>query len=139
MPFPNHHLRCTLRIIFQCLLSASPERYLRKRFKVISQPIKGTARRSFDLEQDKQLKSDLAQNEKERSENIMIVDLVRNGLSHTATKEVFKWKGIFKFMPLSKVHQMIYNNLEVENTTSSKFLRTLFPMGSMTGAPKFQP
>jgi para-aminobenzoate synthetase component 1 len=71
----------------QFLLSASPERYLKKEnTKVISQPIKGTAKRVFDIELDEQSKKELAENPKERSENIMIVDLVRNDLSKTATK-----------------------------------------------------
>lgn len=121
------------------LLSASPERYLRKEGnKVISQPIKGTARRSFDLEQDKQLKFDLAQNEKERSENIMIVDLVRNDLSHTATKGSVQVEELCAIYTFKQVHQMISTVVsEVENTTSPiEILRTTFPMGSMTGAPK---
>lgn len=124
---------------FQYLLSASPERYLRKEGnKVISQPIKGTAKRSFDLEQDEQLKSDLAQNEKERSENIMIVDLVRNDLSHTATKGSVKVEELCQIYTFKQVHQMISTIVsEVENTTSPiEILRTTFPMGSMTGAPK---
>ncbi len=124
---------------FQYLLSASPERYLRKEgTKVISQPIKGTARRSFDVEQDEQLKSDLAQNEKERSENIMIVDLVRNDLSHTATKGSVKVEELCQIYTFKQVHQMISTIVsEVENTTSPiEILRTTFPMGSMTGAPK---
>ena len=124
---------------FQYLLSASPERYLRKEgLKVISQPIKGTARRSFDLEQDEQLKEDLAQNEKERSENIMIVDLVRNDLSHTATKGSVKVEELCQIYTFKQVHQMISTIVsEVENTTSPiEILRTTFPMGSMTGAPK---
>ncbi len=124
---------------FQYLLSASPERYLRKEgTKVISQPIKGTARRSFDLEQDEQLKSDLAQNEKERSENIMIVDLVRNDLSHTATKGSVQVEELCQIYTFKQVHQMISTIVsEVENTTSPiEILRTTFPMGSMTGAPK---
>lgn len=124
---------------FQYLLSASPERYLRKEgLKVISQPIKGTARRSFDLEQDEQLKSDLAQNEKERSENIMIVDLVRNDLSHTATKGSVQVEELCQIYSFKQVHQMISTIVsEVENTTSPiEILRTTFPMGSMTGAPK---
>ena len=124
---------------FQYLLSASPERYLRKEgLKVISQPIKGTARRSFDLEQDEQLKSDLAQNEKERSENIMIVDLVRNDLSHTATKGSVQVEELCQIYTFKQVHQMISSIVsEVENTTSPiEILRTTFPMGSMTGAPK---
>ena len=124
---------------FQYLLSASPERYLRKEGnKVISQPIKGTARRSFDLEQDEQFKSDLAQNEKERSENIMIVDLVRNDLSHTATKGSVQVEELCQIYTFKQVHQMISTIVsEVENTTSPiEILRTTFPMGSMTGAPK---
>ena len=124
---------------FQYLLSASPERYLRKDgTKVISQPIKGTARRSFDLEQDEQLKSDLAENEKERSENIMIVDLVRNDLSHTATKGSVQVEELCQIYTFKQVHQMISTIVsEVENTTSPiEILRTTFPMGSMTGAPK---
>ena len=124
---------------FQYLLSASPERYLRKEgLKVISQPIKGTARRSFDLEQDEQLKSDLAQNEKERSENIMIVDLVRNDLSHTATKGSVQVEELCQIYTFKQVHQMISTIVsEVENTTSPiEILKTTFPMGSMTGAPK---
>ena len=124
---------------FQYLLSASPERYLRKEgLKVISQPIKGTARRSFDLEQDEQLKFDLSQNEKERSENIMIVDLVRNDLSHTATKGSVQVEELCQIYTFKQVHQMISSIVsEVENTTSPiEILRTTFPMGSMTGAPK---
>lgn len=121
------------------LLCASPERYLKREGnKVISQPIKGTARRSFDLEQDALLKSELSKNEKERSENIMIVDLVRNDLSKTATKgsvQVEELCGIYTF---KQVHQMISTIIsEVEGTTSSTaLLQTTFPMGSMTGAPK---
>ncbi len=121
------------------LMCASPERYLKREGnKVISQPIKGTARRSFDLEQDALLKSELSNNEKERSENIMIVDLVRNDLSKTATRgsvQVEELCGIYTF---KQVHQMISTIVsEVEGTTSSTaLLQTTFPMGSMTGAPK---
>jgi para-aminobenzoate synthetase component 1 len=121
------------------LLSASPERYLRKDgTKVISQPIKGTAKRSEDSILDEQLKSNLVQNEKERSENIMIVDLVRNDLSHTATKGSVQVEELCQIYSFKQVHQMISTIVsEVENTTSPiEILRTTFPMGSMTGAPK---
>mgnify|MGYP006188711125 CR=1 FL=1 len=124
---------------FQYLLSASPERYLRKEgTKVISQPIKGTAKRSNDSALDEQLKTDLAKNEKERSENIMIVDLVRNDLSHTATKGSVQVVELCQVYSFKQVHQMISTIVsEVENTTSPiEILRTTFPMGSMTGAPK---
>ncbi|MPT33653.1 MAG: anthranilate synthase component I family protein [Flavobacterium sp.] len=121
------------------LLSASPERYLRKEgTKIISQPIKGTAKRHVDLTEDKRIKVALAANPKERSENIMIVDLVRNDLSHTAQKgsvQVEELCGIYTF---KQVHQMISTVVsEVkEGITPVDILKTTFPMGSMTGAPK---
>jgi len=121
------------------LLSASPERYLRKEgTKVISQPIKGTSKRNENPILDEQLKIDLAQNEKERSENIMIVDLVRNDLSHKATKGSVQVEELCEVYTFKQVHQMISTIVsEVENTTSPvEIIRTTFPMGSMTGAPK---
>ena len=123
----------------QYLISASPERYLKKKStKVISQPIKGTAKRHTEIFLDEKSKEDLASNPKERSENIMIVDLVRNDLSHTATKgsvEVEELCGIYSF---KQVHQMISTVVStVDHSTSPiEILRTTFPMGSMTGAPK---
>ena len=123
----------------QYLLCASPERYLRKEgTKVISQPIKGTAKRFSDLVLDENSKTELETNPKERSENIMIVDLVRNDLSHTAIKgsvEVEELCGIYTF---EQVHQMISTVVSNVSTTTSpvEILRTTFPMGSMTGAPK---
>jgi len=124
---------------FQYLLCASPERYLKKEAaKVISQPIKGTSRRFADEILDNESKRNLKQNPKERSENIMIVDLVRNDLSRTATKasvEVEELCGIYTF---EQVHQMISTIVSnVENTISPvEIIKTTFPMGSMTGAPK---
>ncbi len=121
------------------LLSASPERYLKKEeTKVITQPIKGTAARFLDADLDEEAKVELSQNPKERSENIMIVDLVRNDLSHTATKgsvQVEELCGIYTF---KQVHQMISTIVsEVDHTTSPiEIIKTTFPMGSMTGAPK---
>ena len=121
------------------LLSASPERYLKKEDeKVISQPIKGTAKRNLDIELDEQSKMDLQNNPKERSENIMIVDLVRNDLSHTATKGSVEVEELCEIYTFKQVHQMISTIVSnVEHTTSPiEILRTTFPMGSMTGAPK---
>lgn len=123
----------------QFLLSASPERYLKKiETKIISQPIKGTSRRHAEIDLDENSKKELEFNEKERSENIMIVDLVRNDLSRTASKgsvEVEELCGMYSF---KQVHQMISTIVsQVENTNSPvEILRTTFPMGSMTGAPK---
>ena len=121
------------------LISASPERYLKKiDNKVITQPIKGTAKRNMDLELDKELKENLAMDAKERSENIMIVDLVRNDLSHTATKGSVKVEELCKVYSFKQVHQMISTVVShVENTTTPlQIIKSTFPMGSMTGAPK---
>lgn len=123
----------------QYLLCASPERYLKKEeIKVISQPIKGTAKRSFDMESDEILKAELSQNPKERSENIMIVDLVRNDLSKTATKGSVLVEELCQIYTFKQVHQMISTVVsEVENSISPvEIIQTTFPMGSMTGAPK---
>ncbi|WP_370390944.1 anthranilate synthase component I family protein [uncultured Winogradskyella sp.] len=121
------------------LLCASPERYLKKAGdKVISQPIKGTAKRSPSKEEDKHLAVSLELDEKERSENIMIVDLVRNDLSQTATKGSVKVEELCKVYSFLQVHQMISTvSSKVDKATNPiKILKTTFPMGSMTGAPK---
>ena len=120
-------------------LCASPERYIKKeKDRLISQPIKGTAKRANNLEEDNVLSKELAINEKERSENIMIVDLVRNDLSKTAQKGTVAVEELCKVYSFKQVHQMI-------STVTSKIhhshspvdvLKTTFPMGSMTGAPK---
>jgi para-aminobenzoate synthetase component I len=124
----------------QFLLSASPERYLKKEGQtLISQPIKGTSKRFSDAIEDEKSKNILANDPKERSENIMITDLVRNDLSKTAQKssvEVKELCGIYSFL---QVHQMIST---VTSKMDSKYapvdaLSTTFPMGSMTGAPKY--
>ena len=123
----------------QYLVSASPERYLKKEgTKVISQPIKGTAQRFSDATQDEQSKQELAKNPKERSENIMIVDLVRNDLSKTANNDSVEVEELCKIYTFKQVHQMISTVVSnVEHTTSpTEIIKTTFPMGSMTGAPK---
>jgi para-aminobenzoate synthetase component I len=123
----------------QYLLSATPERYLRKEGEnLISQPIKGTAKRYEDPVADEKAKEDLATNPKERAENIMITDLVRNDLSRTAQKgsvQVEELCGIYSFL---QVHQMIstITSKMDEKYSVIDVLRLTFPMGSMTGAPK---
>tara|TARA_R110000868_G_scaffold19310_9_gene83219 strand:- start:3258 stop:4496 length:1239 start_codon:yes stop_codon:yes gene_type:complete len=121
------------------VLCASPERYLKKEVQsIISQPIKGTARRSADLIEDKQLKTNLLNDEKERRENIMIVDLVRNDLSKTALKGSVNVEELCKIYTFNQVHQMISTvTSKVEETTHPvDIIKSTFPMGSMTGAPK---
>ena len=121
------------------LLSASPERYLKKEgTTIVSQPIKGTAKRSLNKVKDLKLKSDLLNNNKERSENIMIVDLVRNDLSKTAIKGSVEVEELCKIYTFDQVHQMISTvKSKVESTTHPiNIIKSTFPMGSMTGAPK---
>ncbi|WP_044398283.1 anthranilate synthase component I family protein [Lacinutrix sp. Hel_I_90] len=128
-----------LKIRDKYLLSASPERYIRKEgTKIISQPIKGTAKRETDSILDNLLKHELAFDEKERSENVMIVDLVRNDLSHTAKKGSVTVEELCSVYTFNQVHQMISTVVsEVEETINPiDIIKTTFPMGSMTGAPK---
>ncbi|MDI1255338.1 MAG: anthranilate synthase component I family protein [Flavobacterium sp.] len=124
---------------FQFLLSASPERYLKKDGEVIiSQPIKGTSKRFSDFDQDENSKKQLALDPKERSENIMIVDLVRNDLSHTAQKgsvEVAELCGIYTFPQVHHMISTITSKLDRQYSVS-EVIKNSFPMGSMTGAPK---
>ncbi|WP_373518641.1 anthranilate synthase component I family protein [Pricia sp.] len=121
------------------LLSASPERYLRKKGrKIISQPIKGTAKRSPNPETDAALRSGLKKDAKERAENIMIVDLVRNDLSKSAVKGSVYVEELCEVYSFEQVHQMISTvTAEVsEKADPVEIIRETFPMGSMTGAPK---
>lgn len=121
------------------LLSATPERYLKKENnKIISQPIKGTSKRFSDFDKDEISKNNLALDPKERSENIMITDLVRNDLSRTAKKgsvEVEELCGIYSFL---QVHQLISTITSIidDQYTALDVIKFSFPMGSMTGAPK---
>lgn len=123
----------------QFLLSASPERYLRKESgKIISQPIKGTAKRHEDPAEDEKIKQELISNEKERSENIMIVDLVRNDLSKTASKgsvEVEELCGAYSFKQVHHLISTVVSKAEIDKSPV-EIIKTTFPMGSMTGAPK---
>ena len=128
-----------LKINSKFLLSASPERYIQKKGNtVISQPIKGTAKRSATFEEDKHLMKSLAENPKERAENIMIVDLVRNDLSHIAIKGSVKVEELCQVYTFEQVHQLISTvSCQVKkNVHPVDILKNSFPMGSMTGAPK---
>ena len=128
-----------LKCNHQYLLSASPERYLKKDgTKVVSQPIKGTAKRLVSRVDDEQIAFELARDEKERSENIMIVDLVRNDLSRTAVKGTVQVEELCQVYSFKQVHQLISTVVSevTENTHPVDIIRETFPMGSMTGAPK---
>lgn len=124
----------------QYALCASPERYLKKEGnKLISQPIKGTAKRIPDSpEKDAEARETLYNSPKERSENVMVVDLVRNDLSqicHPGSVTVDELFGIYSF---PQVHQMIstISGELLPGKDLADILEATFPMGSMTGAPK---
>lgn len=142
-----HHLNDISKPPFSALVrcgdfrvvSASPERYLKKHGNtLLSQPIKGTARRDKDPEQDEIFKKELFKNKKERSENVMIVDLVRNDLSRVAQKGSVQVDELYGIYTFKQVHHMISSiTAELqENKTGIDAIKATFPMGSMTGAPK---
>lgn len=120
-------------------LCASPERFMQKNGQqIIAQPIKGTSARSKDPDQDAKNKKELLESQKERSENVMIVDLLRNDLSKTARAGSVNVDELFGIYSFEKVHQMISTiSCEVdEKYELEDVLKNAFPMGSMTGAPK---
>ncbi len=123
------------------LICASPERFLKKTGdKIISQPIKGTIKRSDDNNEDVRLKDELRNSEKERAENLMIVDLVRNDLARSAETGTVKVEELFGIYTFKKVHQMIstVTSQKANALSAADVIRYAFPMGSMTGAPKIR-
>lgn len=123
------------------LMCASPERFISKQgSRLFSQPIKGTRKRGATPEEDVSLIADLQNDKKERMENIMIVDLVRNDLSRVATKGSVQVTELCAVHTFKTVHQMI-STVECKVSPSTRFveiLKATFPMGSMTGAPKIR-
>lgn len=123
------------------LMCASPERFLKKNGnRMFSQPIKGTSKRGANEAEDIALKQALLNSEKERAENLMIVDLVRNDLARSAKTGTVKVEELFGIYSFEQVHQMIST---VSATLSDDIhwvdaLKYAFPMGSMTGAPKIR-
>ena len=121
------------------LICGSPERFIEKKgTKISSQPIKGTRPRGKTNEEDNLLKIELLNDPKERSENVMIVDIVRNDLSRSAQKGTVKVEELFGIHTFKNVHQMISTiSCELDSATNPiEAIKNTFPMGSMTGAPK---
>lgn len=130
---------CFYKVDNKYLICASPERFLKKDGdKIIAQPMKGTAKRSSEPNEDKLIKDELLKNEKERAENVMIVDLVRNDLSKIAVKKSVKVDELFGVYSFPQVHQMVSTiSSEMRNDVDIiDVIKSAFPMGSMTGAPK---
>ncbi|HSU26851.1 MAG TPA: anthranilate synthase component I family protein [Chitinophagaceae bacterium] len=128
------------RLKDQWLIGASPERFLKKEgSKIISQPIKGTSKRETgDRVKDNARKEELLQSAKDRAENVMVVDLVRNDLARICKEGTVKVDELYGIYSFPQVHQMISTvsgDLE-EGIRFTDMIRACFPMGSMTGAPK---
>ncbi|MCK7559239.1 anthranilate synthase component I family protein [Chitinophaga sedimenti] len=123
----------------QYLLCSSPERFLKKKGdQLISQPIKGTVKRLPDPAADAAAAAALQNSQKERSENVMVVDLVRNDLAHTALQGTVKVEELYGLYAFPQVHHPVST---ITATLDPKYhftdaIRHAFPMGSMTGAPK---
>ncbi len=121
------------------LLCLSPERFIQKRdTDLLSQPIKGTAARAEKHSDDLENKNRLYSSRKERSENTMIVDLVRNDMSKIAQKGSVKVPALCAIESFKSLHHMISTVAcqTDENISTTAIFEALFPMGSMTGVPK---
>ncbi len=130
---------CFLKHGNKFLISASPERFLKKKGStLISQPMKGTLRRNSNGNEDEKLREALRNDEKERAENVMIVDLVRNDLAKSAVTGSVKVEELFGIYTFPQVYQMI-STVSATLRSDVHFIdaiKNTFPMGSMTGAPK---
>jgi anthranilate/para-aminobenzoate synthase component I len=124
------------------IVSSSPEQFLRvdETGLVSSKPIKGTRKRSFDAQEDLRLIEELRTNEKERAENLMIVDLMRNDLGRVSEPSDVVVAKLFDVESYATVHQLV-------STVEAKLkpgldvfdaIEACFPAGSMTGAPKIR-
>ena len=121
-------------------ICASPERYLKKLgTRIFSQPIKGTVTRNLsDSNADDENRQYLVNSDKEKSENVMVVDLVRNDLSRICKEGTVKVEELFGIYSFPQVHQMIstISGAVAEGLDWVDMVKATFPMGSMTGAPK---
>jgi para-aminobenzoate synthetase component 1 len=136
MPFS-----CFIKHNNKYLICASPERFLKKVSKqLLSQPIKGTIKRGKNTTEDNALIQELKNSPKEKSENVMIVDLVRNDLSRIAEKGSVKVDELCGIYSFPQWHQMISSiSCSIkDNIGFDEILKATFPMGSMTGAPKIR-
>jgi aminodeoxychorismate synthase component I len=124
------------------VVSSSPEQFLKvsSTGKISSKPIKGTRPRSKDPAEDQAISAELAGNEKERAENLMIVDLMRNDLGRVCQADSIMVEKLFEVETYATVHQLVSTvtgQLKADQSATSA-LAACFPGGSMTGAPKIR-
>jgi len=130
-----------IRVGQKTVVSISPELFISVQAnRVVSSPIKGTRRRSADEKQDMELMNQLGADPKERAENLMIVDLIRNDLSVVCEPSSVSVDSLLAVRSYSTVHQLVsdVSGTLQETKTGLDALRALFPGGSMTGAPKLR-
>jgi len=123
------------------IISASPELFLEKKENVlITKPIKGTIKRGRDIKEDEMLMSQLYYSVKERTENVMAVDVARNDLSIVAERGSVKVNKLYNIESFETVHQMVSTvSCELKpNIGFNEIINATFPMASMTGAPKIK-
>ena len=130
-----------IRFESRSYVSITPELFISSRgTRVLSSPIKGTRSRSEDIKLDAELMNELGSDPKERAENLMIVDLIRNDLSIACDPESVQVENLLAIRSYSTVHQLVsdVSGQLAEGKSSLDALRALFPGGSMTGAPKIK-
>ena len=130
-----------MRLPETCILSISPERFLQVHHnKVQTKPIKGTRPRSLNSEQDQQNANELLNASKDRAENLMIVDLLRNDISKVCQPGTVEVPKLFAIESFPAVHHLV-STVEgklAESYSACDLLRGAFPGGSITGAPKIR-
>jgi para-aminobenzoate synthetase component 1 len=136
---PSHH-GGLIRFGGRSLVSASPERFLTREAggRAATHPIKGTRPRGRDAAEDLALRAQLLASVKERAENVMIVDLVRNDLARIAQPASVRVDRLLEVETYPHVHQLVskVSALPAEGVGTSALIAATFPAGSMTGAPK---
>lgn len=123
------------------VLSLSPERFISVvDGQVVTQPIKGTRKRSADAAEDRRMAEELLGSEKDRAENLMIVDLLRNDLGRVCETGSVKTRALFELHSFSQVHHLISTVTGTLPASASPLalLKSCFPGGSITGAPKIR-
>lgn len=137
----NAPYSCLVKLDDNYIICSSPELFLsRQDGLLITKPIKGTVKRGDTAEQDNALKHELQHSIKERTENVMIVDVARNDLSRIAKKGSVTVNELYHIESYQQVHQMV-STISCEPRDEVGFediIKATFPMASMTGAPKIR-